>query len=95
MQFEVGKLLLQVLDVRVLFANRGFARSKFGRNFRVVAILDLALERFGDMRRLKWHYRSRHPSLIQFSNKRFYDGDLVVFPSATVAGIFPKSRLSI
>ena len=32
-------------------------------------------------RRLRWHYRSRHEDLIKFSNYKFYDGDLVVFPS--------------
>ena len=32
-------------------------------------------------RRLRWHYRSKHESLIAFSNKHFYDGDLVIFPS--------------
>ncbi|NUF85727.1 AAA domain-containing protein, partial [Acinetobacter seifertii] len=32
-------------------------------------------------RRLRWHYRSRHQSLIAFSNKHFYDSDLVLFPS--------------
>lgn len=32
-------------------------------------------------RRLRWHYRSRHESLIAFSNTQFYDGDLVIFPS--------------
>ncbi len=39
--------------------------------------------------RLKWHYRSRYESLIDFSNKQFYDGDLVTFPSSKVdaAGI--------
>lgn len=31
---------------------------------------------------LKWHYRSRHESLIAFSNKRFYDNKLLTFPSA-------------
>src|SRR5260370_11693408 len=30
---------------------------------------------------LPWHYRSRHESLIAFSNYRYYDGDLVTFPS--------------
>jgi hypothetical protein len=30
---------------------------------------------------LAWHYRSRHQSLIAFSNARFYDGRLKVFPS--------------
>lgn len=32
-------------------------------------------------RRLRWHYRSRHESLIAFSNHQFYDSDLVLFPS--------------
>ena len=31
--------------------------------------------------RLKWHYRSRFESLIAFSNRNFYDGELVTFPS--------------
>ncbi|MCA1626418.1 MAG: hypothetical protein LC742_00395, partial [Acidobacteria bacterium] len=31
---------------------------------------------------LRWHYRSRHESLIAFSNNRFYNGDLVTFPAA-------------
>ena len=30
---------------------------------------------------LKWHYRSRHESLIAFSNKEYYEGSLVTFPS--------------
>jgi very-short-patch-repair endonuclease/DNA polymerase III delta prime subunit len=31
---------------------------------------------------LRWHYRSRHESLITFSNQSFYDGSLLTFPSA-------------
>jgi len=31
---------------------------------------------------LRWHYRSRHESLIAFSNHRFYSNRLVTFPSA-------------
>lgn len=31
---------------------------------------------------LRWHYRSRHESLIAFSNNRFYENKLVTFPSA-------------
>jgi very-short-patch-repair endonuclease len=33
--------------------------------------------------RLSWHYRSRYESLITFSNRRYYDGQLVTFPSPT------------
>ena len=29
---------------------------------------------------LKWHYRSSHPSLIEFSNRHFYDNQLVCLP---------------
>lgn len=30
---------------------------------------------------LSWHYRSRHESLIAFSNNEYYDGSLITFPS--------------
>lgn len=33
---------------------------------------------------LRWHYRSRYEQLIAFSNKNFYDSDLVTFPSSKV-----------
>ncbi len=36
--------------------------------------------------RLRWHYRSRHESLIAFSNHHYYDNNLLTLPSAdTVA----------
>ncbi|MFI0348933.1 DUF3320 domain-containing protein [Actinomadura sp. 9N407] len=53
---------------------------------------------------LRWHYRSRHEGLIAFSNRSFYDGDLVTFPGAResggdvgvtftkVAGIYERGR---
>ncbi|MGC9455204.1 MAG: DUF4011 domain-containing protein [Phycisphaerae bacterium] len=47
------------------------------------SILEVAMKAFPHVRRLKWHYRSQHESLIAFSNDRFYDGDLVAFPSPT------------
>ena len=45
------------------------------------SVLDMAFRSFHPARRLRWHYRSRHESLIAFSNHSFYDRDLVVFPS--------------
>lgn len=33
-------------------------------------------------RMLRWHYRSKHESLIAVSNHEFYDDRLVIFPSA-------------
>lgn len=35
---------------------------------------------------LRWHYRSRHEALIAFSNYRFYDGNLITYPSAQEEG---------
>lgn len=29
---------------------------------------------------LKWHYRSKHPDLIRFSNAEFYNNELITFP---------------
>jgi superfamily I DNA and/or RNA helicase/very-short-patch-repair endonuclease len=46
------------------------------------SILDQALGAFRPARRLRWHYRSRHEELIAFSNRHFYDNDLIVFPSS-------------
>jgi len=48
------------------------------------SILDICWLNY-DKRRLRWHYRSEHESLIAFSNYQFYSGDLVIFPS-------PKSK---
>jgi len=43
--------------------------------------------------RLRWHYRSRHESLIAFSNHHYYDDELVTFPSA--AREVPGSGVSL
>ncbi|HKX28440.1 MAG TPA: DUF4011 domain-containing protein [Blastocatellia bacterium] len=45
------------------------------------SVLDMAINRYQPTRMLKWHYRSRHESLIAFSNKEFYQGQLIIFPS--------------
>lgn len=45
------------------------------------SILEMANAAFRPARRLRWHYRSRHPSLIAFSNKYVYNDDLTIFPS--------------
>jgi len=44
------------------------------------SILDATLPIF-PARRLRWHYRSQHESLIAFSNHSFYESALVLFPS--------------
>jgi very-short-patch-repair endonuclease len=46
------------------------------------SILDECLGIGLPVKTLKWHYRSRHESLIAFSNHRFYDDNLITFPAA-------------
>jgi very-short-patch-repair endonuclease len=48
------------------------------------SILDLC-NGFGGLRGLplRWHYRSQHEDLINYSNHAFYDGRLITFPGAT------------
>ena len=46
------------------------------------SILDLCVARNMPQRMLRWHYRSRHQSLIAVSNNAFYDDKLFVVPSA-------------
>jgi very-short-patch-repair endonuclease len=45
------------------------------------SILDECLASNLPSMRLSWHYRSRHESLIAFSNAKYYRGELVTFPS--------------
>lgn len=49
------------------------------------SILTAAQARY-PLRMLRWHYRSRHPKLIAFSNREFYGEDLIVFPTPQFAG---------
>ena len=53
------------------------------------SILSLFLGKGAPERMLRWHYRSRHDSLIAVSNYEFYDSRLVVFPSP---GANPSAR---
>ncbi|HDS5590178.1 TPA: DUF3320 domain-containing protein [Enterobacter hormaechei subsp. xiangfangensis] len=51
---------------------------------------------------LSWHYRSRHESLITFSNHRYYDSNLITFPASDtkqsavqwckVEGVYSKGK---
>ena len=43
------------------------------------SILQAAARRY-PLRMLRWHYRSRYPELIAFSNREFYGNGLVLFP---------------
>ncbi len=44
------------------------------------SILHAAAARY-PTRVLRWHYRSRHPKLIAFSNREFYGEKLILFPT--------------
>jgi hypothetical protein len=45
------------------------------------SILDECVARGVERQMLRWHYRSRHESLIAFSNREFYGKRLCTFPS--------------
>lgn len=51
------------------------------------SILDVCMGHFHPVRTLRWHYRSKHESLIAFSNHNFYK-NLIIFPSP-----YPKGKL--
>jgi very-short-patch-repair endonuclease len=48
----------------------------------IQSVLKLFLAKEAPKEPLLWHYRSRHHSLIAFSNAEFYGNELVVFPHA-------------
>ena len=50
----------------------------------IESILGLFASKGAPSRYLRWHYRSRHESLIAVSNREFYDNNLVVFSSPDV-----------
>lgn len=47
----------------------------------VESILNLCIAKGLPERMLRWHYRSRHQSLIAVSNKQFYESKLFIVPS--------------
>jgi len=46
------------------------------------SILDELMANRVRHKRLRWHYRSRHEGLIAFSNRHYYENDLLTFPTA-------------
>ncbi len=81
-----GKQVIVVGDPKQLPPTAFFDRSSDGHDDAfdledLESILDECLAANIPHKRLAWHYRSRHESLIAFSNERYYDGRLVTFPS--------------
>ena len=82
-----GKQLAVVGDAKQLPPTNFFSKStesEEGGEEQVEdleSILDECLGAGMNRLSLQWHYRSRHESLITFSNIRYYDSCLVTFPS--------------
>ena len=82
-----GKQVVMVGDPKQLPPTNFFGRSEGTDSDDGVeesdleSILDECLGASLPTRNLSWHYRSRHESLIAFSNHRYYGGGLVTFPS--------------
>jgi very-short-patch-repair endonuclease len=54
------------------------------------SILDECLGAGMNRLSLKWHYRSKHESLITFSNVQYYGSELVTFPSPVTSDVAVK-----
>lgn len=84
-----GKQVVMVGDPKQLpptsFFNRGESGGDEDNDSDVEtdleSILDECIGANLPILNINWHYRSRHESLIAFSNHRYYGGGLVTFPS--------------
>ncbi|OGS93571.1 MAG: DNA helicase [Gallionellales bacterium GWA2_59_43] len=81
-----GKQVVMVGDPKQLPPTNFFDRAESDMDDEDVegdleSILDECLGANLPTMNLAWHYRSRHESLIAFSNHRYYGGGLVTFPS--------------
>lgn len=64
------------------FFNRGASVDENDTDEDLESILDECIGAGMSQHSLTWHYRSRHESLITFSNYRYYGGSLITFPAA-------------
>lgn len=64
------------------FFNRGTGAGEDDTDEDMESILDECIAAGVPQHSLTWHYRSRHESLITFSNYRYYGGSLITFPAA-------------
>lgn len=84
-----GKQLVVVGDPKQLPPTNFFAKSTqddddgldAAQVHDLESILDECLGAGMNQLSLEWHYRSRHESLITFSNANYYDSRLITFPS--------------
>lgn len=100
-----GKQVVMVGDPKQLPPTSFFDRAESTADDEDVeadleSILDECISANLPTRHLNWHYRSRHESLIAFSNQRYYESKLVTFPSPVttdqavklkaIAGVYEK-----
>lgn len=64
------------------FFNRGTSAGEDDTDEDLESILDECIGAGVPQHSLTWHYRSRHESLITFSNYHYYGGSLITFPAA-------------
>src|SRR6185437_2216530 len=81
-----GKQVIVAGDPRQMpptsFFNRGTSAGEDDTDEDLESILDECIGTGLRQHSLTWHYRSRHESLITFSNYHYYGGSLVTFPAA-------------
>lgn len=101
-----GKALIVVGDPKQLPPTTFFEKDSFDEENAeqedMESILDECIALSLPSVHLKWHYRSRHESLIAFSNANYYDNGLLTFPSNddlstrvsfhAVEGIYDRGR---
>ncbi len=101
-----GKNAIIVGDPNQMPPTSFFASDSYDEdNFEVEdldSILDDCLTLGMPETHLEWHYRSRHESLIAFSNRSFYENNMMTFPSVsdrerrvklcTVNGVFKSGK---
>ena len=80
-----GKALVVVGDPKQMPPTSFFSSSQVDEEEAefddMESILDDCISLAMPSRYLTWHYRSKHESLIAFSNSQYYDGKLYTFPS--------------
>ena len=100
-----GKALIVVGDPKQMPPTSFFATSSVGEDEADLddqeSILDDCLVMSIPSKYLTWHYRSKHESLIAFSNTQYYGGHLLTFPSVddqqrkvqlrTIEGVYQRS----
>ena len=101
-----GKSLVVVGDPKQMPPTNFFSSNKTDEEEAYIddldSILDDCIALSMPSRYLTWHYRSKHESLIAFSNSQYYDGKLYTFPSVDdraskvtyipINGVYDKGR---